>query len=125
MIYNMIRFLRAVLYLLFAAAIAWLATSNVQPIEFTYSPAHDPLEIPAYMLGLGGVGLGFVFGCFMVWIHSFGQYLTVKKQKKQIKKLQSELDKLEKENQEHRQHAEPYVDTPEYIAQRRTWEDDE
>ena len=123
----MINFLRAILYLVFAAAIAWLATSNVEEITFTYSPTHTPLEIPAYILGLGGIGVGFVFGCFIVWINSFGQYLTVKKQKKEIKKLSAKIEKLDKENQE-RQKAEmlaqmppkPYSDNGRY-----SWDDEE
>jgi uncharacterized integral membrane protein len=94
----MIRFVRAVLYILFAAAIAWLATSNIEIVKFTFSPMHEPVETPVYLIGLFAVAAGFIFGCIMVWINSFGQYLTIKKQKKEIKTLNKRIEKLEKQN---------------------------
>ena len=89
--------LRTFLGFLIAIALTAFAVFNRQDISLIYSPIHDPLELPLYLLTLCFFAGGLLLGSLMTW---FGGGKTRKKsrdQRREIKTLEKELDKEKKE----------------------------
>lgn len=74
-----------------AIAVAAFAVFNRQPISLTYSPIHQPLEVPLYAVGLGLMATGFIIGAALVWLNGADIRRTRRKQTRQIRKLEKEL----------------------------------
>lgn len=70
----------------------FLALANREDIQFTYSPIHDPIEIPLSFTVLSALALGFVFGTVISWLSMGHLRKERRKQKKAIKQLQKDLD---------------------------------
>lgn len=83
--------IRGILGFVLAAAIALFAIYNRQPVDVTFSPIHDPLSIPLYLIALGLMGAGFLLGGTFVWFTQGRVRKTKRQQKKQIKALEKEL----------------------------------
>lgn len=93
----MISFFKALLYILIAAFAAWFAMANPDETALIFSPLHDPVSVPVYIVGLGGLGIGFIFGCLVVWLNSISLYFDKRAGKKEIKKLEKRLAKIQKQ----------------------------
>ena len=52
----------------FAACVLTFAVLNRESVTLTYTPIHDPLEMPMYAMGLGLLALGYIFGALTIWI---------------------------------------------------------
>jgi uncharacterized integral membrane protein len=87
-------FLRAILGLMITALIAALAVMNREQINFTWSPLHDPLNMPFYAVLLFSMAFGFVFGGAVVWLNMSSLRRQKREQKKEIKTLEKEVEKL-------------------------------
>lgn len=91
----MIAFFRWITGFLIIILFAGFAAFNRQEVTLYYSPVHDPLNWPLYVLVLGFAATGFIIGALVVWI-SDGKIRREKRlQKKQIKKLENELQKTQ------------------------------
>lgn len=75
-----------------AIALIAFAVSNRQDTTLIYSPVHDALTVPLYLITLLFLGLGFVLGAFMVWVNGGSVRKSRRHQKKQIKALEKELE---------------------------------
>ena len=85
-------FVRWIFALPVIVACVFLALSNRNDITFTYSPLHEPAEIPLYFTILAALAVGFLFGAIVSWF-SMGKVRSERRrQKKDIKRLQKELD---------------------------------
>ncbi len=86
--------MRAVRYIIgfaLAALLAAFAIANRQSVEVAWSPFHDPLHIPLYLVVLVLMAFGFVFGAAMVWLNTLPLRLAARRQKKQMNALEKQL----------------------------------
>lgn len=89
-------FIRSFLGLIIAIALAAFAIFNRDPIQFTYSPAHDPLTMPLYIILLGGLLGGFIMGAIAAWMSEGKNRREKRKLKKQVKTLEKQLDETQR-----------------------------
>lgn len=85
-------FLRSLFGFIIAAALAACAIFNRAPTEFTFSPTHDPLTVPLYLILLGGLLLGFILGAIAAWFAEGKNRREKRRLKKQVKALEKQLD---------------------------------
>ena len=88
-------FIRAVFGFIIAIALTAFAIANRQSVPLTYSPLHDPLNVPLYFIALGFLAAGFILGAIIVWVSGGAARRTGRKQRKTIKALEKDLAKLE------------------------------
>ena len=68
------------------------ALGNRTPALLAFSPFHEPVEVPLYLIGLGMLGLGFILGVFTTWVAMHGLRVEKRRQRKTIKELEKQLD---------------------------------
>lgn len=90
-------FLRWIAGFLIAIAIAGWAAFNRTPVEMIWSPVHDPVSMPLYLVGLAALAAGFIFGGAVVWINSAPLRREKRRQGKEIRILEKEIGTLKKE----------------------------
>lgn len=83
--------LRSLIGFVIALAAAAFAIANRQSVDVVYSPIHDPITLPLYLIVLGLTALGFILGGIFVWISMGTLRKTKRQQKKLIKTLEKEL----------------------------------
>lgn len=79
---------------LIAIALIAFAVTNRQTTSLVYSPLHEPLELPLYLITLLFMGLGFTLGAVIVWINLGKTRKTQRQQSKSIKALEKEVEQL-------------------------------
>ncbi|MCB1530813.1 MAG: LapA family protein [Rhodospirillales bacterium] len=83
------------LLLIIAAVLFSLA--HRQEVSFTWSPFHDPANVPLYLLALGMVGIGIFLGVIATWL-SMGRLRKDRRTlRKTVKMLEKELGKANAE----------------------------
>ncbi len=83
--------IRTFIGFLIAITLIAFAITNRQTTTLVYSPLHDPLELPLYMVTLLFMAAGFFLGIMMLWIN-MGKSRKVKRDQRQtIKELEKEL----------------------------------
>ena len=85
------RFIRWIIGAIFTVAVLIFTASNTQNIEFFLSPITPAITLPLYIVGLGFLGTGFVFGGLMVWINESKTRRDRRTQRREIKALQKEI----------------------------------
>ncbi len=90
-------FIRWIIGFIFAAILAGFAVLNIHPTQLIWSPIHEPLELPLYMITLPIMALGFICGGFLVWLNSSPVRRIKRKQSKKIKTLEKEIAHFNKE----------------------------
>lgn len=93
----MISLLRSLFSILFAAAAILFALGNLEMTRLTWSPVNEPMALPVFVIGLGGVLVGFVAGGFTVWLNGATVRKERRQQRKTIRELEARLDNAEKE----------------------------
>ena len=93
----MIGLLRSLFSILVAATAILFALGNLEMTKLNWNPFTEPLDLPVFVIGLGGVLVGFICGGFMVWMNGAVVRKERRKQKKTIRDLEAKLDKAEKE----------------------------
>lgn len=88
-------FLKTVFSFVLASTLTVFAIFNRQTTEFSYSPLHDPVQIPLYLICLSFLATGFICGGFIVWINAGKLRKTKRQQRKTIKSLEKELGAFE------------------------------
>ena len=86
-------FIRNIFAAIITIAIIAFVLMNRQITDVTWSPLHDPYQIPLYGVILGSLLTGFLIGAFAVWFNDGKLRRTKREQKRQIKSLQKEVDK--------------------------------
>jgi uncharacterized integral membrane protein len=89
--------LRWIIGLTITAALAALAVMNRAQIVLYWSPLHAALSLPLYLIILGSIGFGFIFGAVVVWLNMAELRRAKRSQKKEIKTLKQEVSKLSEE----------------------------
>lgn len=92
----MLHVIRWIVAIPFIGACVYLALSNRQSIDFSYSPLHDPVTLPLYYVLLLTLAIGFVLGAVLTWAYGAKGRKVRREQKKTIKTMQKELDTLHK-----------------------------
>lgn len=88
-------FFRTLFGFIIAAALTIFAIANRQDAVLVYSPLHDPLNVPLYLISLIFLAIGFVLGGLVVWMNGAGTRKVKRKQRKTIKALEKELGTLQ------------------------------
>ena len=88
-------FLRTIFGFIVAVALIGVAVSNRQITTLVYSPIHEPLEVPLYLITLIFLAAGFVFGGLLVWMNSAPTRKVKRQQRKTIKTLEKEISTLQ------------------------------
>lgn len=86
--------LRNLIGFLIATSLIAFAVTNRQSTTLVYSPLHEPLELPLYMVTLLFMGCGFFLGAVIVWMNMGKTRKTKREQRKTIKELEDELKTL-------------------------------
>lgn len=83
--------IRSLIGLTIAAFAIGFAIANRQDVSVIYSPIHDPLTLPLYLIVLSLTAIGFILGGAFVWLSMGSLRQTKRQQKKLIKSLEKEL----------------------------------
>lgn len=92
------QFINFLLGLIFAIALALFAVFNDIRVNMTFSPVHDPVELPLYLIGLGFMAFGFLWGGFNVWINAAPSRGERRKLSKRIQELEGQIETMDKGN---------------------------
>ena len=87
---------RAIFGFILAIALTAFAISNRQGVELIYSPIHEPLEVPLYLIALLFMATGFMLGAIATWFNGGKTRKIKRQQRKTIKALEKELSSLSK-----------------------------
>lgn len=90
------------------------ALSNRHMVELSLWPVLDNYEIPAFVLGLGAFGAGFLCGAFLFWIRALGAGARAKMSERKAERLQHDVDDL----REHEAHPDPQPPVTAAVAPR-------
>lgn len=101
-----------------AIAAVLFALANPALIEFTWSPFHDPKNLPLYFICLSFLGVGFLIGTFVAWIGMGKTRAERRLYKKENKQLEKDIntanekltDALSKEQQQSKHSLPPAID---------------
>lgn len=78
-------------------AVATFAVMNDSSVNFTYSPFHPPIELPVYLIFLGFMAFGFLFGSVVTWFNGSSARKERRRQKKEIRVLEKEIERLKQD----------------------------
>lgn len=87
----MMQFIRWLIAIPFIVAAVLFALAHRQSVDFHWSPFHDPVTVPLYLLTLGLTAGGFVLGAVATWIGTGGLRRDNRQQKKTVRMLEKEL----------------------------------
>lgn len=88
----MISLLRWVISTIAMIGIIVFAVANRAPVAVQWSPVHDPVELPAFLLALMGLAAGFILGSLLVWLNAAASRKEARQMKKTVKKLEKVLE---------------------------------
>ena len=87
----MISMLRSILSIVVTVVAILLALANREMIAVVWSPVHDSINIPIFLLGLGATVTGFIAGTGFAWMNGAALRKDCRRQRKTIKNLEKEL----------------------------------
>ena len=92
--------IRAIFGFILALALTGFAVSNREIIDLIYSPIHDPLQVPLYLVALLFMAAGFVLGAVVTWLNGSKTRKLKRQQRKTIRALEKELGERSKDKEE-------------------------
>ena len=75
-----------------AILLTLFAVLNREPTLVHYSPLHDPIEMPLYLISLGLAASGFILGALFVWFNGGKKRSQSRAQRRLIKSLEKRLE---------------------------------
>lgn len=87
----MISMLRSILSIIVTVVAVLLALANRDIIAVVWSPVHDAINIPVFLLGLGAAVTGFIVGAGFAWMNGAAVRKDCRRQRKTIKRLEKKL----------------------------------
>lgn len=93
----MIAFFRTILGLIVTLPVAVFCGLNIQSVEVTYSPFHDPVSVPLYAVVLGFAFFDVLFGSFSTWLNTAPLRKERRQYKKQVRSMKKKLGDLPKQ----------------------------
>ena len=85
--------IRFIIGLVFTVLVASVAVMNRFSVDLVWSPVNDSISLPFYVVLLGALLVGFLFGGMLVWINGGSVRSEKRKQKREIKILEKEIHK--------------------------------
>jgi len=89
-------FIRTIFGFIIASILIGFSIFNRQAVSLTYSPIHESLEIPLYLIALAFMAIGFIYGGITAWLNGSKLRKTKRQQRKTIKSLEKELNTIQK-----------------------------
>jgi uncharacterized integral membrane protein len=84
--------LRWIIALPIVVGAVFFALTNPEHVLITWSPVHEPAELPLYFIALTFLGAGFLLGAFMAWI-GMGKTRSARRQlKRENKQLEKDIN---------------------------------
>ncbi len=84
-------FFRTIFGFIIAILLIGFAIANRQETALIYSPIHEPLNVPLYLISLIFLAIGFILGGLIVWMNNAPTRKVKRQQRKTIKALEKEL----------------------------------
>ena len=81
--------LRWIIALPIIVGAVFFALTNPNVVSITWSPIHEPAELPLYFIAMAFLGAGFLLGAFMAWV---GMGKT-RAERRQLKHENKQLEK--------------------------------
>lgn len=89
--------IRFIIGLVFTVLVASFAVMNRFSVDLVWSPVNDSISLPFYVVLLGSLLVGFLFGGVLVWINGGSVRSEKRKQKREIKILEKEIERLKQD----------------------------
>lgn len=77
-------FIRGLISAFIAILAVLFALANRQKVDLSWSPFHEPVSLPLFAVGLGGLLIGFVAGALILWLGSVGVRLEARRQRRKL-----------------------------------------
>jgi len=90
------------------------AISNRHMVALSLWPVMDAYEMPAFVLGLGAFGAGFLCGAFMFWLRALSARARARMSERKAERLQHDIEDL----REHEAHPDPQPPATAVVAPR-------
>lgn len=90
-------FIRIVVAFIITVLTLGFAVMNRQDVTLVWSPFHEHLTLPLFIVALATAATGFLFGACLIWLNGGRGRREKRKQKREIKSLQKELESLKSE----------------------------
>ncbi len=90
----MIAFLRFLLLLGVVTGALLFAVAHRTPVDFIFSPFHEPITLPLYILGLGLLAGGVIIGMLAAWLGMHSVRRALRQSQKALKSLHKEHEAL-------------------------------
>lgn len=88
----MVSLLRATVFAVVTLIVVVFALCNRETVALTLNPLGSALNVPLFLVGLGGLGIGFVAGALLLWSRSLALRLAARRQVKRIAALERDLE---------------------------------
>ena len=98
--------IRFLFFIIIATLAAYFAVLNRENVYVIWSPVHDAIDIPVFLIALIAIFSGFIIGALYSWLGNSNLRKNYRSQKKQIKTLEKEIEKHVRNNQEIRSEIE-------------------
>ena len=79
----------------FTVVLAAFAVANRELVSVIWSPLHDPVELPLYLIAAGAFVSGFLFGGIIVWMNGGSVRREKRRQGKVLKDLERKVESME------------------------------
>ncbi|MGH1456072.1 MAG: LapA family protein [Alphaproteobacteria bacterium] len=89
--------IRFLVGLVLTVLIAGFAVINRFDVTISWNPVSDPVILPFYVVLLGSLLVGFLFGGGLVWLNGSSVRREKRKQKREIKILEKEVERLKQD----------------------------
>lgn len=87
-------FIRFIFGMVFTVLVATFAVLNRYSVDVVFTPVSDVVTLPFYIVFLGALFVGFMFGGVLVWLNGGRVRSEKRKQKREIKLLEKEIERL-------------------------------
>lgn len=87
-------FIRFIIGIVITVAVAGFAVMNPFDVEIVFSPVHQAVTLPFYIIFCGSLFVGFLIGGFLVWLNGASVRRERRKQARDIKLLEKEVARL-------------------------------
>ena len=88
----MVALIRGIVSLLVMILAVLFALANREAVHLVWSPVNSPLNVPLFLVGLGGAAIGFVAGAALMWLRALSYRIDMRRQRKQIEALEKDLE---------------------------------